>query len=238
MEADIFELLTENSWLEAKKLEAKTDCIIFESNPRRTNSKVLAVASIRSGDVKLEVMKGDILDSTVDVIVNSANSQLSHGAGVARAIADRANGSGNSFTLASEQVVRVSSIPTFRNLIRQSLLLCQDTKERSIPEGAAVWTSACELEGSFPGGVIHCVPPMFGSAQSTARNEGLIFDCVMHCLEIANENDSTSIAFPILGCGIFNNPLHVSCQAMFKAIRVLLLLIILAIYYLSYLNRT
>jgi O-acetyl-ADP-ribose deacetylase (regulator of RNase III) len=102
-----------------------------------------------------------------------------------------------------------------------SLLLCKETKERSIPEGAAVWTSACALEGTFPGGVIHCVPPMFGSAQPTARNEGLIFDCVMRSLEIANENSSTSIAFPILGCGIFNNPLHVSCRSMFKAIRVI-----------------
>jgi hypothetical protein len=103
--------LTENSWLEAQKLEEKTKCIIFptEPNPRKPNSQVLTIASIRSGDVKLEVMKGDILDSNVDVIVNSANSQLNHGAGVARAIADRANGSGNSFTLASEQAVRVSS---------------------------------------------------------------------------------------------------------------------------------
>jgi len=53
----------------------------------RTSNKY---SMVTLGGIRVEVYQGDLVDETVDVIINPANSYLRHGSGAARAIADAA----------------------------------------------------------------------------------------------------------------------------------------------------
>jgi len=57
--------------------------LAFESTSNR-------YSMVTAGGIRVEVYQGDLVDETVDAIINPANSYLRHGSGAARAIADAA----------------------------------------------------------------------------------------------------------------------------------------------------
>jgi O-acetyl-ADP-ribose deacetylase (regulator of RNase III)/cold shock CspA family protein len=144
--------------------------------------------------VKLCVAHGDLLESKADGIVNSANSQLRHDAGIAKAIADRAG----------------------QALINESIRVVREQKRQSVLEGKAVLTTAGRLARQFKG-VIHAVPPMY--ANDDTRSQSLIFECTYNSLQLAHDQNWTSLALPVFGVGIYGTPLNVACSSMFRAVR-------------------
>ena len=91
---------------------------------------------------KIRIKQGDITEETTDAIVNPANSQLQHGGGAARAIANRGG-----------RIIEEQS----RSLIKRI---------REVPVSKAVITDAGNLPCKF---VIHTVGPIWGEGDEPAK---------------------------------------------------------------------
>jgi len=106
------------------------------------------------GDRELVINSRDLLDAPVDVIVNSANNDLSHHAGLAARILE----------LGGEKVRQECSM----------LLQQYD----SIDSGMAVYTTAGDLPFKS---VIHVVGPRMGEGQEQQKLEQSIARCLQLC---------------------------------------------------------
>lgn len=96
------------------------------------------IKSYKIKNLTFEIVSGDLLKEETDVIVNAANSYLSHGGGIA-AVIERA--AGEELKREGDKIVR---------------------EKGPIPTGEAVMTSAGKLPFK---GVIHCVGPRFGEGE-------------------------------------------------------------------------
>jgi len=74
-------------------------------------------------------------------------------------------------------------------------------------KGKAVLTGGYSLPAMH---VIHTVGPVWMGGG--ARESDLLCSCYYECLQIAQENDFSSIAFPAISCGVFGFP--ISAAAM------------------------
>jgi O-acetyl-ADP-ribose deacetylase len=128
--------------------------------------------------VRLE--RGDLTTWRGDAIVNAANEQMLGGGGVDGAI-HRAAG--------PELLQACLEIPPVRPHIR-------------CPTGEARITLAFgALHCRY---VIHTVGPVYTKQVSS---EPLLSGAYRSCLELANEHDLHTIAFPAISCGVFGYPL-------------------------------
>jgi len=127
--------------------------------------------------MKLEIIKGDITVLSVDAIVNAANSSLLGGGGVDGAI-HRAAGP---------------------ELLKECKLIRKDYPA-GLPVGHAVITKGYHLPAKY---VIHTVGPVYSEEE---HPELLLADCYRNCLELAEKNNLSSIAFPAISTGIFGYP--------------------------------
>lgn len=98
--------------------------------------------SYKIENLTFEIVSGDLLKEKTDVIVNAANSYLSHGGGIA-AIIDRE--AGEELTKEGDKIVK---------------------EKGPVPTGSAVITTAGKLPFK---GVIHCVGPRFGEGQEEEK---------------------------------------------------------------------
>ncbi|TCM99439.1 O-acetyl-ADP-ribose deacetylase (regulator of RNase III) [Paenibacillus sp. BK033] len=128
-------------------------------------------------DVYIEVIKGDITQSSLDCIVNAANTSLLGGGGVDGAI-HRAGG---------------SAILEECNKIRAKQGGCQI--------GEAVITTAGKLKAKF---VIHTVGPVWNEGKT--NEEEKLKNCYIKSLTLAVQNQIESIAFPNISTGIYRFP--------------------------------
>jgi len=126
---------------------------------------------------KIELIKGDITKITVDVIVNAANSSLLGGGGVDGAI-HRAGG------------------PDILEDCRKII-----ARQGGCKTGEAVITTAGNLPAKY---VIHTVGPVWngGTKGETMQLE----NCYLNSLQLAVENNCSSIAFPNISTGIYKFP--------------------------------
>src|SRR5262245_2613581 len=126
---------------------------------------------------KIEITRGDITKQKVDVIVNAANSSLMGGGGVDGAI-HRAGG-----PAILEDCKRIVA------------------RQGSCKTGDAVITTAGELPAKF---VIHTVGPIWngGNNHETER----LANCYRNSLQLAVENNCSTIAFPNISTGIYHFP--------------------------------
>jgi len=129
------------------------------------------------GGKVLRLLVGDITRVEADAIVNAANSSLAGGGGVDGAI-HRAGG---------------PSIMRELNEIRAKIGRC--------PTGGAVATSAGTLRARW---VFHAVGPIYGGRGDEAA---LLASCYRTCLEMAEERDLHSIAFPSISTGAYRYPM-------------------------------
>lgn len=71
-----------------------------------------------------------------------------------------------------------------------------------IEPGEAVITSAHDLPNDY---VIHCLGPVYGRDEPA---DELLSKCYSNALELAEENDIESLAFPAISAGAFGYPLE------------------------------
>jgi O-acetyl-ADP-ribose deacetylase len=126
---------------------------------------------------KIEVMKGDITKISVDAIVNAANTSLLGGGGVDGAI-HRAGG------------------VTILNECKKIVELQGGCKT-----GEAVITTAGNLPAKF---VIHTVGPVWNGGKSHEAQK--LGNCYRNSLQLAENNNCISIAFPGISTGIYRFP--------------------------------
>lgn len=126
---------------------------------------------------KIKIVKGDITKISVDAIVNAANSSLLGGGGVDGAI-HRAGGQG--------------ILEDCRKII---------ARQGGCKVGEAVITSAGKLNARF---VIHTVGPVWIGGQKDEEKK--LANCYKNSMQLAADNDCTSIAFPCISTGIYKYP--------------------------------
>lgn len=126
---------------------------------------------------RVVALMGDITKQSVDAIVNAANSTLLGGGGVDGAIHSK----GGSTILEACKEIRRTTYP------------------KGLPTGEAVITTAGKLPARF---VIHTVGPIYGRGDEAE----LLANCYRNSLQMAANNQLTSIAFPSISTGAFGYP--------------------------------
>jgi O-acetyl-ADP-ribose deacetylase (regulator of RNase III) len=132
---------------------------------------------------KIELAKGDITKTSVDAIVNAANTSLLGGGGVDGAI-HRAGG------------------PEILNDCRKII-----AKQGGCKTGEAVITRAGNLPAKF---VIHTVGPVWNDGENNEAKK--LSNCYKNSLRIAVENNCKTIAFPNISTGIYGFPKDKAAQ--------------------------
>ena len=139
---------------------------------------------------RIEVVKGDITEISVDAIVNAANSSLMGGGGVDGAI-HRAGG-------------------------KKILEECKEVvkEQGECKTGQAVITTAGDLPAKF---VIHTVGPVWHGGKN--NEETLLADCYTNSLKLAVENGCATIAFPNISTGVYHFPKDKAAEISINSIR-------------------
>lgn len=128
---------------------------------------------------RLLVLRGDITEVDVDVIVNAANEWMLGGGGVDGAIHAAAG---------PELLAACRALPEVRPGVR-------------CPTGEARLTQGYRLPARF---VVHTVGPIWRDGKH--GEPGLLASCYRSSLELAAANGASSIAFPSISTGAFSYP--------------------------------
>ena len=140
---------------------------------------------------RVEVLVGDITRLPVDAIVNAANEALAGGGGV-------------------DGAIHAAAGP---ELGRACRALPEVTPGVRCPTGQARITPGFELPARY---VIHTVGPIWRGGQ---RGEpGQLAACYRRSLELANEHQLTTVAFPAISTGVFGYPLESACEVAVEAL--------------------
>jgi O-acetyl-ADP-ribose deacetylase (regulator of RNase III) len=142
---------------------------------------------------RVVAMVGDITEQAVDAVVNAANSTLLGGGGVDGAIHRK----GGATILEACKEIRRTTYP------------------KGLPTGEAVITTAGNLPARF---VIHTVGPIYGRGNEAA----LLANSYRNSLQLAVENQLTSIAFPSISTGAFGYPQDKAAAVSSEAIAAFL----------------
>jgi len=139
---------------------------------------------------RIEVVKGDIVNQDVDVIVNAAHEGLTGGGGVDGAV-HRAAG---------------------QTMTGECLNLNVDRYGERCPVGECRMTSGYDLKAKY---ILHAVGPVWrGGEHKEAWN---LHCCYTSCLEMADMQGLTSIAFPCISTGAFCFPKELAARMAFEA---------------------
>jgi len=128
--------------------------------------------------MRLRTLQADITTLAVDAIVNAANSSLLGGGGVDGAI----HRAGGPTILAECRQLRASRYPD------------------GLPRGEAVATTAGQLPARW---VVHTAGPVWSASEDRSD---LLRACYANSLTVADELGASSIAFPLIGSGIYGWP--------------------------------
>jgi len=139
---------------------------------------------------KISIMQGDITRQATDAIVNAANSSLMGGGGVDGAI-HRAGG------------------PAILEECKEIV-----ARQGRLPTGKAVMTTGGNLPAKY---VIHTVGPIWhGGDKGEAE---LLESAYRESLQLATENNLTSVSFPSISTGAYGYPVE---QAAGVALRTVM----------------
>jgi len=140
------------------------------------------------GHTTLELVEGDLTEMDTEAIVNAANEHLAHGGGVAGVISRKGG----------PTIQRESSA-----WVRQ---------HGPVPTGSAAITSGGNLKART---VIHAVGPVY---DGTPRSPQLLSATVRSALQLADEKQLKSIAFPAISTGIFGYPLPSAAEVITRTV--------------------
>ncbi len=129
--------------------------------------------------LEIVLVRGDITEHDVDVVVNAANSGLLGGGGVDGAIHRR----GGPEVLAECRRLRETDYP------------------RGLPTGEAVATTAGRLPARW---VVHTVGPRFSA---TEDRSALLVSAYAESLRVAEGLGARTIAFPAVSAGVYGWPI-------------------------------
>jgi O-acetyl-ADP-ribose deacetylase len=139
----------------------------------------------------ITLVPGDITEQQVDAIVNAANSSLMGGGGVDGAIHRR----GGPEILEECRKLRASSYG------------------KGLPTGQAVATTAGRLPARW---VIHTVGPVYSKSEDRSA---LLASCYRESLQVADELEARSVAFPAISTGIYGWPMDDAARIALDAVR-------------------
>jgi glutamate racemase len=135
-----------------------------------------AISAIRVGETTIVAVAGDLTLMAVDAVVNAANNELTHGGGIALAIA-RAGGP----DIDEESAQWVATYGP-------------------LEPGVAGLTSAGLMPAKY---VIHVAGPIYAAGQD---NEALLSAAVLASLDMADEIDAHTMAIPAISAGVYGYP--------------------------------
>jgi len=139
---------------------------------------------------EVELLVGDITKIPVDAIVNAANSALAGGGGVDGAI----------HRAAGPELMREL------DTIRAQVGRC--------PTGSAVVTGAGKLPARY---VFHTVGPVYRSGDE--KEAELLRSCYIRCLDLAAQNQLSSISFPSISTGVYGYPMEEAATIALGTVR-------------------
>ncbi|MBD3183752.1 O-acetyl-ADP-ribose deacetylase [Candidatus Poribacteria bacterium] len=140
--------------------------------------------------MQLQIIQGDITKLKVDVIVNAANSSLLGGGGV-------------------DGAIHRSAGP---ELVEECRQIRKTQYPDGLPTGKAVITRGYNLPAKH---VIHTVGPVYHREDKPAA---LLADAYRNSLNVAEENDLKSIAFPAISTGVYGYPLAEAARVVKKVL--------------------
>lgn len=140
--------------------------------------------------VTLTLIKGDITEQAVDIIVNATNSSLLGGGGVDGAIHRKGGG--------------------------QILAECRQirAKQGKCDTGQAVITTAGDLPARY---VIHTVGSVWQDGMH--KESELLASCYHESLKLAVAHGAKTIAFPNISTGVYRFPKALACEVALTAVR-------------------
>ena len=140
--------------------------------------------------MEIQIIKGDITKIKIDAIVNAANTSLLGGGGVDGAI-HKAGG-------------------------KELLEECRAIRNRTggCKVGEAVYTTAGNLSAQF---VIHTVGPKWNKGNSNESEK--LQNCYMNSINLAENLNLKSIAFPNISTGIYGYPKSKAAEIAINAIQ-------------------
>ncbi|MFL1899484.1 O-acetyl-ADP-ribose deacetylase [Streptomyces tauricus] len=140
---------------------------------------------------RIELVRGDITQQSVDAIVNAANSSLLGGGGVDGAIHRR----GGPEILAECRKLRASHYG------------------KGLRTGQAVATTAGRLDARW---VIHTVGPVYSGSEDRSD---LLISCYRESLRVADELGARTVAFPAVSAGIYGWPMEDAARVAVETVR-------------------
>mgnify|MGYP002803371376 CR=1 FL=1 len=143
----------------------------------------------------IEIHQGDILSHRVDYLVNSANDELKHSGGLAKAIVEKGG----------------------RKIQEDSSRFLQDRKKDRLLPGNVVTTDGGSLMCNK---ILHVVVPKYSSTRSNEEDEeGRVGMYLKHCCTnvLKNATDGQTIAIPALGTGVYAVPYDISAKSLIEA---------------------
>lgn len=138
----------------------------------------------------LRVVQGDLTQEPVEAIVNAANSQLSHGGGLAGAIA----------AVGGPEIQHESNRWVDRH--------------GEVPTGGAAITGAGRLPADY---VIHAVGPVW-SQYPPEEADRLLASAVKRALDLAADHDIRTLALPGISTGIYGFPKERGARVILAAV--------------------
>lgn len=141
--------------------------------------------------MELTLVRGDITEQQVDVVVNAANRSLLGGGGVDGAIHRR----GGPAILEECRRIRAERFPD------------------GLPPGQAVATTAGDLPARW---VIHTVGPVYAKSEDRS---GLLASCHIEALRVAGELGARTVAFPLVSAGVYGWPREDAIRAAVETLR-------------------
>lgn len=139
---------------------------------------------------EIQLLRGDLTEQHVDVVVNAANSSLLGGGGVDGAI-HRKGGP---------------------EILQECRALRGGHYGGGLPTGQAVATTAGRLPARW---VVHTVGPV---RQPGAGGE-LLASCYRESLRVADELGARTVAFPAISTGVYRWPLEDAARVALQAVR-------------------
>ncbi|OPL33588.1 hypothetical protein AM593_08322, partial [Mytilus galloprovincialis] len=143
-----------------------------------------------NGNKEVLIIKGDITQLDVDVIVNAANRDLQHKGGLARVLVNRG---GKSIQDECEQYI---------------------TKSGPLSDGEVFCSESGDLNCKM---IAHAVGPTWKGGKH--NEEKYLVQCIETCLAVTEKNKFASIAIPALCTGIFHYPSEAATNVIVEIVK-------------------